>query len=45
VENQLPRILELGLREWNAVTQSEFEGAAEFLEFLVGARLNWSISS
>ena len=36
VEDQLPHILELGLREWHAVTQSEFGGAAEILEFLAG---------
>ena len=34
LENQLPRILELGLRELNAVTQPGFKGAAEVLEFL-----------
>lgn len=34
VEDQLPRILELGLRELNAVTQPEFAGAADILEFL-----------
>lgn len=34
LENQLPRILELGLRELNAVTQPGFDGAAEVLEFL-----------
>lgn len=34
VEDQLPRILELGLRELNAVTQTEFAGAADILEFL-----------
>jgi hypothetical protein len=34
LENQLPRILELGLRELNALTQVGFEGAAEVLEFL-----------
>ncbi|MCK4488458.1 MAG: hypothetical protein KAU38_17075 [Desulfobacterales bacterium] len=34
LENQLPRILELGLRELNAVAQPGFKGAAEVLEFL-----------
>lgn len=34
LEEQLPRILELGLRELNALNQLGFEGAAEVLEFL-----------
>jgi hypothetical protein len=34
LKDQLPRILELGLRELNAITQPDFEGAAEILEFL-----------
>jgi len=34
MERQLTRILELGLRELNAVTQPGFKGAAEVLEFL-----------
>jgi hypothetical protein len=34
LHNQLPQILELGLREWNADTQSGFSGLAEVLEFL-----------
>jgi uncharacterized coiled-coil DUF342 family protein len=33
---QLPRILELGLRELNATTQPDFEGVAEVLETLAG---------
>jgi hypothetical protein len=33
-ERQLPRILELGLREFNASGQSGFDGAAEVLELL-----------
>lgn len=33
-KSQLPKIIELGLREWNAAAQSGFEGAAEVLEFL-----------
>jgi hypothetical protein len=33
-ERQLPRILELGLREFNASSQSGFDGAAEVLELL-----------
>ena len=33
-ERQLPRILELGLRELNASSQSGFDGAAEVLELL-----------
>lgn len=32
--NELPKIIELGLREWSAVGQSGFEGASEVLEFL-----------
>jgi hypothetical protein len=36
VENQLPRILELGLRELNAAAQSGYEGAAEVMEVLAG---------
>ncbi len=36
LEGELPRILELGLREWNAIGQSGFEGAAEVLELLAG---------
>ena len=35
-EQRLPEILELGLRELNAETQSGFEGASEVLEFLAG---------
>ena len=35
-QERLPEILELGLRELNAETQSGFEGAAEVLEFLAG---------
>jgi hypothetical protein len=31
---QLPRIIELGLREWTASGQPGFEGASEVLEFL-----------
>jgi hypothetical protein len=31
---QLPKILELGLRELDAHAQSEFEGAADILELL-----------
>jgi hypothetical protein len=31
---QLPRIIELGLREWTAASQSGFQGASEVLEFL-----------
>ena len=34
LQEQLPQILELGLREWNAATQSGFSGLAEVLEFL-----------
>ena len=33
-ERQLPRILELGLRELNASGQSGFDGAADVLEML-----------
>jgi len=36
VADQLPRILELGLRELNAITQPEFAGVADILEFLAG---------
>jgi hypothetical protein len=35
LEDKLPQILELGLRELNATAQFGFEGAAEVLEFLV----------
>ena len=34
LEDKLPQILELGMRELNANTQSEFSGVAEVLEFL-----------
>lgn len=34
--NQLPRILELGMRELNADAQLGFEGTAEVLEILAG---------
>ncbi|MBN3957696.1 hypothetical protein [Nostoc sp. NMS8] len=34
LEDKLPQILELGLRELNAITQIEFSGVAEVLEFL-----------
>lgn len=33
-EDKLPQILELGLRELNAITQVGFSGIAEVLEFL-----------
>lgn len=33
-EERLPRILELGLRQFQAQSQSEFSGAAEVLELL-----------
>ncbi len=36
VEDQLPQILELGLRELQAMGQSGFEGAAEVFEVLAG---------
>ncbi|MDP6353463.1 MAG: hypothetical protein QF473_00065 [Planctomycetota bacterium] len=36
VEEQLPKILELGLREWNASGSSEFEGVSDVLEVLAG---------
>lgn len=36
LEDQLPRILELGLRELNAAAQSGYQGAAEVLEVLAG---------
>jgi len=35
-EHQLPRILELGLRELNAADQSGFDGSADILELLAG---------
>ena len=35
-EKELPRILELGLRELNAGAQSGFDGAAAVLELLAG---------
>ncbi|MCB9079581.1 MAG: hypothetical protein H6631_18410 [Anaerolineaceae bacterium] len=34
LEDRLPQILELGLREFDASEQFTFEGAAEILEFL-----------
>ncbi len=34
LEDQLPQILELGLRELNAISQTGFTGMAEVLEFL-----------
>lgn len=34
VRDQLPEILELGLREWSADPQSGFSGLTEVLEFL-----------
>ncbi len=36
LEDQLPRILELGLRELHAAAQHGFEGAADVLEMLAG---------
>ena len=33
-DRQLPRIIELGLREWTAAEQTGFEGASGVLEFL-----------
>jgi len=33
---RVAEILELGLREWNAGSQNEFQSAAEVLEFLAG---------
>ncbi len=36
LEDQLPRILEMGLREWSASAQTGFEGATEVLETLAG---------
>lgn len=35
-ERELPRILELGLRELHAAGQSGFDGAADVLELLAG---------
>ena len=35
-EKELPRILELGLRELNADAQAGFDGAADVLELLAG---------
>ncbi len=34
LKSDLPKILELGLREWNAAKQKGFDGIAEVLEFL-----------
>jgi hypothetical protein len=34
LQDQLPQILELGLREWNGDAQSGFSGLADVLEFL-----------
>lgn len=36
MKRNLPTILELGLREWNAVEQKGYEGTAEVVEFLAG---------
>ncbi len=36
LEDKLPRILELGLRELNAMAQPGFEGLSEYLEILAG---------
>ena len=36
VEDQLPRILELGLREFSAPTQPGFKGATAVIELLAG---------
>jgi hypothetical protein len=36
LEGELPRILELGLRELNAESQPGYSGGAELLEFLAG---------
>ena len=36
LQDRLPRVLELGLRELNAAGPPSFEGAAEVLEFLAG---------
>jgi hypothetical protein len=38
-EQDLPRILELGLREMNASSESGFEGAADIMELLAGLPL------
>jgi hypothetical protein len=34
LQEQLPQILELGLREWHAESEAGFSGTAEVLEFL-----------
>jgi hypothetical protein len=34
LQEQLPQILELGLREWQAESEAGFSGTAEVLEFL-----------
>lgn len=34
LKDKLPQVLELGLRELNAINQSEFSGLTEVLEFL-----------
>jgi len=36
LEEKLPRILELGLRELNATAQVGFDGLSEYLEILAG---------
>ena len=36
LQNQLPQILQLGLRELNATPQAGFSGFADILEFLAG---------
>jgi hypothetical protein len=42
-EDKLPQILELGLRELNAIAQSGFSGTSEVLEFLASLPSNEAI--
>lgn len=45
LKSNLPKILELELREWNAVEQRGFEGTAEVLEFLVSLPSNAAVNT
>lgn len=42
-QDKLPQILELGLRELNAISQDGFSGMAEILEFLASLPTNEAI--
>jgi hypothetical protein len=44
-EDKLPQILELGLRELNAISQAGFSGMAEVVEFLASLPTNEAITA